>query len=305
MRATKHFIITLAILFTFSFGVYLGAYQGFPFQQIQNAQNLLRLYAQLSYTFDDFGRLVSVEGKEVVQCPQKTSKTGVILAIGQSNSANSGRHRFKTKYQARVFNLFDGKCYNAQSPLLGASGGQGEFMTPLADKLIESNIYDQIIIIASGISGTPISRWAKNGDLNAMLIQTLKPLIKQYPITDIVWHQGERDYQIYTHTDTYNSKFLSMYQSLKNIGVSAPIHIAIATKCFYKSGDNNPVADAQKMLIKDYDDIFLGANTDEIVRSKDRFDGCHFNKNGQEITANAFAEKIIELKKSRASDLEK
>jgi Carbohydrate esterase, sialic acid-specific acetylesterase len=117
----------------------------------------------------------------------------VLLIIGQSNSANHADKKFTTQFPQSVFNYFEGKCYIASSPLLGATGEGGEFITPLADKLISVGAYKSVVIVSSGIGGTPISRWQKDGDLNEMLLSTLKRANQKYKITHVIWHQGESD----------------------------------------------------------------------------------------------------------------
>ena len=114
------------------------------------------------------------------------------MAVGQSNSANHADNKFVTKYPGRVFNLFNGKCYVASSPLLGASGVRGEFLTPMADLLIDSQHFDAVVIIPSAVGNSNISRWNAHSDLGLMLINVLQSVNKSYRITSIIWHQGER-----------------------------------------------------------------------------------------------------------------
>jgi hypothetical protein len=108
--------------------------------------------------FDKYGRLIWALTKIIQACPSQNNKTAVILALGQSNSANHADLRFKSKYQSKVINYFDSLCYYASSPLLGASGVRGEFLTPMADFLIESGVYDTVIIVPVGVGDTAIRR---------------------------------------------------------------------------------------------------------------------------------------------------
>ena len=43
--------------------------------------------------------------------------------------------------------------------------------------------------------------------------------------------------------------------------------------------------------------IFLGADTDQLVELKDRYDDCHFSETGQIKVAKAFADSISAVKK--------
>jgi hypothetical protein len=42
--------------------------------------------------------------------------------------------------------------------------------------------------------------------------------------------------------------------------------------------------------------IFLGADTDQLVELKDRYDTCHFSESGQTKAAEAFANSIAAVK---------
>ena len=86
--------------------------------------------------YDKFGRLVMHPNKVQVSCPPQTEDMAVLLAIGQSNSANYAEKKFTTEYPKQVFNYFEGKCYIASSPLLGANNEEGEFITVLADRIL-------------------------------------------------------------------------------------------------------------------------------------------------------------------------
>ena len=68
----------------------------------------------------------------------------------------------------------------AQSPLLGADGAKGEWMSLTASNLIKNGVYEKIIIVSSGIGDTSIKRWAKGNDLNRMFIDVISNLSKKY-----------------------------------------------------------------------------------------------------------------------------
>lgn len=115
--------------------------------------------------YDAVGRLTNFPNKLRVNCPKQTDETAVLLVIGQSNSANHAEKKYTTKNPTKVFNYYEGKCYVASSPLLGATGEEGEFITPLSDKLIANGTYKKVVIISADYGGSSISRWQKDGDL--------------------------------------------------------------------------------------------------------------------------------------------
>jgi hypothetical protein len=244
-------------------------------------------------THDGFDRLVEYPSKTEVACPPQTNDMGVLLAAGQSNAANSGEKKFTTAYPRNVFNYFNGKCFVAASPLLGAFGEDGEFLTPLADALISKDVYKSVIIVASAIGGTQIQRWQRDGDLSVMLLHTITGLQRRYHITDVIWHQGESDALNFTPTSNYIRSFLSLRSFLTEHHVIAPMFIAIATHCAQNNWTaTNPVARAQRQLI-DNKGVFLGADTDALLTDADRkSDGCHMSERGQIKTATTYAENI-------------
>jgi len=197
-------------------------------------------------------------------------------------------------------NYFDGKCYVASSPLLGATGQGGDFITLLADLLISNGTYKNIVIIATAVEGSPISRWGRHGDLNESLIVLINEVQTKFQITDVIWHQGETDAstQFSTTAKVYVASFQSLVATLTEQKVRAPIFISIATRWCQagaKWTEANPVALGQRKLI-DNQNIFLGVDTDKLVNLKDRYDTCHFGESGQIKTAEALADSIRAVK---------
>ena len=246
--------------------------------------------------FDEYGRLIHASNKKILPCPLQTKSTAVILVAGQSNSANYADKQFTTKYPGRVFNYFNGICYIASSPLLGASGMRGEFLTPMADQLIDSGRYDNVVIMTSGIGNTSISRWGPKGDLGLMFGDVLKDIKKKYLITSVIWHQGERDYLDRMSQTDYQNYFSSFREILNTYMVRAPILIAISTRCGnpFSWRSENPIAQAQATLV-DNQEIFLGVNSDGLLNDNDRalLNPCHFNKEGQLKVAKSYSDAII------------
>jgi hypothetical protein len=267
-------ILTLVLLVAIAY--FLGAYSYYanlwPIYVLRQYRNdtSQKLVSTTANIFDDYGRLIYAPQKQAVACPVQSADTAVLLVIGQSNAANHAEKNFTTQYPQQVFNYFNGQCYVAASPLLGASGEQGEFITPLADNLITNKVYNSVIIVSSAIGGTSIIHWQKDGNLNEMLISTLKQLSTQYKITEIIWHQGESDFVSATPQKIYINAFNSLLTSLAENNITAPVFISISTKCgpgmernIYNPGasgvwdQNNSVALGQKKLI-DNSRVFLG-----------------------------------------------
>lgn len=238
--------------------------------------------------FDTYGRLTGHLGKKAVACPAQDRKTAVLLLIGQSNTGNHAEQKHTSAFGAKVLNYFEGKCYVAGSPLLGTTGSAGESWTLLGNKLVAAGSFGKVILVSAGISGTPIARWQKGGDINAMLMGVLDAVRKRYRITHILWHQGEVDFMIKTEEGDYQRMFGSLLSSIRDRGIEAPMFASVATKCAPEWTADNPTARAQKALPGLRQKVFAGVDTDDLVGDADRYDTCHFGASGQQKFAQAW-----------------
>lgn len=212
----------------------------------------------LRKTLDDKGRLIGDESKTSVTCPTQTDRTAVLLILGQSNAANDGGQRHTSNYGARVVNAFDKRCFVAASPLLGSTDTKGEYWTLLGSNLIASGQNDSVILAPLAYSGSEVARWATGGDLNPVLVDTMKQLQDSgYRITSVLWVQGEKDLVMGTTAEAYQEHFISMVDTLRQHGVEAPVYISIASKCLEPSNGgfkehipDNAIVRAQLALSK-------------------------------------------------------
>ncbi len=244
--------------------------------------------------YDAFGRLMSYPGKTAINCPQQTVKTMVLLAAGQSNLVNNAGQRYTSNVDNRIVQIWNGKCYQAFSPLLGTSGTSGESLTLLGNKLIAAGMADQIVFAAAAIKGTGISRWKAGGDMNDLLGDVIADVKINYRVTHVLWHQGESDFDEGTTAKNYSSMFSSFVDTLRARGVDAPIFTSVASKCRVNPlwKPDNPVATAQRTLPDKSKNIFTGVDTDTLLTAVDRFDDCHFSATGQEKFADAWVKAI-------------
>lgn len=67
--------------------------------------------------------------------------------------------KFSFQYPAKVFNYYLGKCYSAESLLLGVSGLEGEYLTLMGDSLIKEGNLSSVILVDKSIGGTTVSDW--------------------------------------------------------------------------------------------------------------------------------------------------
>ena len=271
----------------------------FPWPQLSALRKMVgaeKAAAPSRYTFDDNERLIADETKSPVTCPVQTDRTAVLLLLGQSNAANDGGQRHRSNYGARVVNAFDGRCFIAASPLLGSTDTKGEYWTLLGNELIASGQNDSVVLAPLAYSGSEVARWAAGGDLNAVLVETMKQLqASGYRVTSVLWVQGEKDLVMGTTAEAYREYFLSMVDTLRQHGVEAPVYISIASKCLEPSNGgfkehipDNAIVRAQLALSKSGHGIREGVNSDALLDGDDRYDDCHIGGTGAEKVSRAW-----------------
>ena len=74
-----------------------------------------------------------LENKTELNCPSPEDSI-VIIAFGQSNSANNASHTYP-KNSNNILNFYKGKCFIAKDPLLGATGNRGNIWIPVSTKI--------------------------------------------------------------------------------------------------------------------------------------------------------------------------
>ncbi len=79
------------------------------------------------------------EGRVEVDCGSFVGDSpdqAVLFVFGQSNSANHAKDRYVAGNEVVNFNPHDGRCYQAEDPLLGADGSGGSVWGRLGDDLV-------------------------------------------------------------------------------------------------------------------------------------------------------------------------
>ncbi len=235
-------------------------------------------------------RLIKYPNKQEVACPKQTERTKVLLISGQSNSANHGGQRYASAHGDKVINFFEGRCYIAKSPLLGATGLEGDSWTLLGNLMVQSGAADRVIIASTGVAGSAISQWEVGSPYHQLLLANVRTLNNHYRVTHMLWHQGETDYGKQTSQADYMKLFGGIADSLRQEGMTAPIYVSQASQCWMDANwrADNAVAQAQMALVNPAKNIRAGVNSDALMGELDRFDNCHFAGTGQEKFARAW-----------------
>ncbi|MEA2856512.1 MAG: hypothetical protein QOH98_833 [Methylobacteriaceae bacterium] len=276
-------VATALLAGAYFYGAYSYATSRWPINQVRDLRIAgLKSQHAMGIDYDSYARLTGYPEKEPIACPPQTDRTAVFLVIGQSNAANSGGQRFRAE-SAHVAAYFEGKCYAAESPLLGSSGIAGEPWSAIADRLVDDGSFDQVVLVPAAISATALSEWIAGGELHAMLQQVVQDAQRHYRFTHVLWHQGETDFSMKTTEDAYFAAFQSLARDLHAWGVAAPIYVSVATRCEETDAQwsaDNPVSRAQRKLASSGEGFVPGVDSDSFLKSLDRYDGCHMAGSG-------------------------
>ena len=88
------------------------------------------------------------EGRVEVDCDAFVGDSpdqAVLFVFGQSNSANHGKDRYVAGNEVINFSPLDGRCYQAEDPLLGADGLGGSVWGRLGDDLVREGLYRRVV----------------------------------------------------------------------------------------------------------------------------------------------------------------
>ena len=210
-----------------------------------------------------------------------SSANAIILGIGQSNIANECEANALHEPNGDVynFNFFDGKCYAAKDPLLGASINRSNVMTRLGSLLVERRNYQHVLLVPIAHGGTYARDWAPSGRMFPRLDWTLERLReRQIKITHIVWQQGEAEAaERDPNPDEWVRHFMAMAAAIRAAGADAPIYVAQCTICY--NDPNEQIRRAQRRVVDPAAGILPGPDIDLIGRDE-RYDGCHLSAAG-------------------------
>lgn len=260
-----------------------------------NYEELDQNWNSIRDTSDRKAALCTIDGER--------SRTAVIVILGQSNAANHGAGRYAAKHRVDNFNIYDGKCYHAEDPLLGASGDGGNFATRLGDKLIEDGLFDRVILAPIGMGGTTVEQWADEGMFNRRIPVVIRRLYDAGLTADfILWHQGEGNPGMGDRGGRqYRKNLLEVVQTFRRYGVDAPFFVALATLCGGPHQNAENIRAGQSGAVDPSARIYQGPDTD-IIGTEHRWDKCHFDETGLGLAATLWLEVIAEFQSARAKN---
>lgn len=228
----------------------------------------------------------NTEGRVLKPC--RAERQLVILIAGQSNGANylgSDAPSYLASPAVVNFNVYDGQCYQAREPLLGAGGIHGSFADRLGDLIIKNGIADRVVLAPVAIGGTIAQDW--HGILYPRIAVALEGLRRQGLKPDVIlWQQGEAEAQTPNYSaERYQDDIHAITALIRAVGIDAPFYVAVSTTCQEQTKRNDKtIQRAQRTIEDETRMIRKGADTDQFG-SEYRADGCHFSARGADVVA--------------------
>jgi hypothetical protein len=230
-----------------------------------------------------------------------TSKTLILFTIGDSNMAGVNATQYTPINTQSVdnLNIYDGAVYNGADPMLGHSLsntlGNGSIPPRLADKIMNGNVYDRVIVVPMAIGGSQTSHWAVGGVLYR------KPIIGMLRLNErgitpstanctfcAVIQIGANEHGI--SISGYQSNINSLVTGLKSAGFVGKIFIPVYS--ILNGVPDSNITAAQTGLV-DNVTFFDGGNLDQYTGTAYRqSDNTHFNTLGQSTVAQTIYAKM-------------
>lgn len=243
---------------------------------------------------DALGRLSAWAGKTEVPCPSLDTPTAVIVVLGQGLAGNHAEPGNPRQPHERALNWYQGKCYPASSPLLGATGEGDEPWTRMADQLLASQQFKTVLIAPIAIAGSGMSRWVPGGDIDQHLVQDIRSLQAVFRTTHVIWLQSSTLASTTSTEKPYLQSMQGVIKTLRSVGVRAPIYLSAAHACGKAEQGENPLTMAQANLIDNAQLIFRGVDMDALLSPEDLAGPCYLSAKGVGVVASAWSQRLLQ-----------
>jgi hypothetical protein len=216
-----------------------------------------------------------------VACPPK-GRLMVALIVGQSNVGNFAARQLRAGPRVSVF--YEGRCWEAADPLLGASGARGSPWPAFADAVVASGRYDHVLLVPAAVGATPMSSWAPGGIHHDRIAARVDQLAEAgLAVTHVLIGQGEYEASANADPVAYRRAAEALIRSLP----TANVYFATTGRC---ESDSNAEIRAAQAAARAATGARPGPDMDRI---EDRVNGCHLGARGQMEAARAWARAVL------------
>ncbi|MFV8281338.1 hypothetical protein ACNKXS_07320 [Christiangramia marina] len=267
MKSKTLILGVLFIIGAYCFGIATGHYRYFPFDIFFEIKQGVDTNSKRNLDIDS---LVEVD-------IAVSENTGIYLTYGQSNSVNHGQIGYDVR--ENVYQFLEGKAYLYHDPSLGGTGKGGSVWGIVGDKLIENGNHESVIFSNNGWQGKRLEELIEDPYIT-YLINSYQQLLAKYGRVDaILFHQGEINHSMKFGNENYYEDFKILLQKLYREGIHIPIYLSRTSIC--NTPSDSSLIDIQNKIIKDFEIVHEGPNTDLLFDKKYRLlDYCHFSMLG-------------------------
>ena len=180
-----------------------------------------------------YGGVPATAGKVAVACLPSGTRNTVVVTLGQSLAGNSAEGRYAAQHDVVNFSLYDGRCYRAADPLLGAAGKAGNFATRLGDVLVQRRLAERVVLAPIAVGGTRVEHWSPGGVLHPRIRVLIRRLHDAGLRPDwILWQQGESNgCDVDPGGQRYRDHLLEIIRTFRRYSIDAPFLIALGAHC--------------------------------------------------------------------------
>jgi Carbohydrate esterase, sialic acid-specific acetylesterase len=218
----------------------------------------------------------------------------VILAMGQSNSANHIEGALTEDSSKAAYMALNGKCYTISDPVLGGTG-RGASLWPRVARWLSVEAAQPVIIIGAGAGSYGVQDWAfnVNGQMTYARNQAAQMRAIGQCVDFVIWHQGETDNMNNMLGATYAYRLNAIFNALvtdNNPCQPVKFLVHLASRCTSYPIDDE-VRLGQQSVIDTRSDTFLASDTD-LLDNTFRKDTCHFNETGNATVSRSLVDAI-------------
>jgi hypothetical protein len=265
-----------------------------------------QLYGRLTYHVRDALGLqknwftlpgpAQAQGRDARGCP--SPEEALVLVIGgQSNASNVVPVLHQVEGDVSVW--FDGRCFPADDPTLGATANGGSLWSVLGDQL--ANRLDRpVLLIVGSVGGTQFGDWLdhRSGYYEALLQRVTTAYAAGYQPNMILWHQGETDAAAERDMARLEQTAGALVDRLLADIPDTPLYLFQASRCTgtYRVDGVREVVEVLRAVAAARPRVITGMDTDTLGPDY-RWDTCHFNSIARaQIVADILPDLVARLK---------
>lgn len=241
----------------------------------------------------------------VVACPDLASDPIVIITGGQSNAANSLGPEVDVIGNRRNAQVFAGRCFTLESPVLGATSF-GMAVWPRLGDLLERATGRPVVFINGAVGGTQISDFT---DRRSGYLERLTTTIVEADALGLrpdvaIWIQGTTDASVGMDSHRYLADQLKLMAAIERaVPGDAPIDwiIPLNTLCDNQRGNGRAIARTLAVYTdRSGDRTYAGPSLNGYGREL-RHDSCHLNARGRDRLAEELAAHLLPILNRRGA----